>query len=1435
MKLSRKISIAIVLVLVLAVIFKVSRQSSVFIVQENKVQLSAFDLPSNQELKEENELENPLKRLQYEYQMLADPKSGEIPKGIHLKELAFAEKMNQQNPLQIRMSANDVNASEASNASGFVSRGPFNIGGRTRGLAIDVANENIIVAGGVSGGIWRSTNGGTSWTRTSSVTQLPAVSTLVQDKRAGQTSNWFYAAGEFFGNSASVSGGFYFGDGIYRSTDNGVTWALIPTTAQGDNVSLGDFGIVNELVIDNSNTTQREMYAATLSQIIRSTDDFQTFSVVLGANNTGFGATDVAISSTGVLIATIANNVNNGANAQEGIYKSTDGITWVNINPPTGLSSSYSRIEIGFDPQNEDVFYAAGPSFLLKHTLSTGAWTTLTSNLNVSTDSGQGHNAQGGYNLLTKVHPASSSTVFVGGTNLLRSTDGFTTSSGRVNIGGYREDNNSNQFPAYNNHHPDQHALTFYPSTPNRMLSGTDGGVHRTQNNLTTGTSSPVVWESLNNGYLTTQFYAIDYYPHHRGDPLLIGGMQDNGTWGSQSNAANEVWVELFGGDGSYNAITYNSIYVSAQEGQMRRFTLNEAGTTYEFQGDISPSSDDAEFLFINSFIYDPVNQDRLYVAAKGKVYYTNDIRTNPNSGDWNEISLGTETNFVSALGASTQPEGVLYIGTQNGKVFKVNDINALAQATEITGGNLPSGTITSIAVDPRNADKVYLTYGNYGLISVWASENGGQTWTSISGNLEENSNGSGSGPSVRYISILPNGENASIYFVGTSLGLFKTETLNGNSTVWAQEGESVIGKSIVNMVKVRPVSGDVVAATHGNGVFQANYDITFSPAINYSIDLVAQRALLRGPVSFVSGQGFAFQWIKDGEDIQGANNSEFTATTPGAYRLRVSDQLGPVALTNIINIALDKTAPVLTSIVRLNPTAEQVEVSEVTFRLTFDEVVEGVATTSFETSGTASGTVSAIAASVGNTVFDVTVNNIQGVGTLGLSVKTDSGITDQFQNAFAGTVQSSETYTIVDSTPPTAVISRSNPVAEATNKTTVIFLVEFNEAVQNVDLADFALSSSSIAANVSNVNTVSALKYEVSVTGYTGEGLVNLDFASSQNITDESGNAFAGNVTSEETYTITSAVSPTLSVKRNFPLVERVNRADVIFELTFSEAVEGVDVADFKLATGSVAGTIAQVSGQSSAIYLVTVNGISEEGTIELDISAANNIVTTGGNSYNGEIASEETFTIDFTVGPTVAIARSVPTDEVTNQAEVTFSVTFSSAVQNVDLSDFELSSSSVLATLSAINAVSATNYLVNVIEIDDDGLIDLNIKATNNIEDADGNIFKGAISSEQTFTILDLITGIDDPYFRDLSIVVRKNPSEGIFEISLSKAVPQGFEYQVINGLGESTLVGSKQQYDVNDVLRIDLSNAANGVYIFKLALAGGFISTKLLKQGN
>jgi hypothetical protein len=107
-------------------------------------------------------------------------------------------------------------------------------------------------------------------------------------------------------------------------------------------------------------------------------------------------------------------------------------------------------------------------------------------------------------------------------------------------------------------------------------------------------------------------------------------------------------------------------------------------------------------------------------------------------------------------------------------------------------------------------------------VISLWYSSNGGSSWQNISGNLEQYSNGSGNGPSTRWAEILPlAGET--MYFVGTSTGLYSTNLLNGTSTVWSQEGPSTIGNVVVDMLDSRTTDDLLVAATHGTGVYSTN------------------------------------------------------------------------------------------------------------------------------------------------------------------------------------------------------------------------------------------------------------------------------------------------------------------------------------------------------------------------------------------------------------------------------------------------------------------------------------------------------------------------------------------------------------------------------------------------------------------------------------
>ena len=126
-------------------------------------------------------------------------------------------------------------------------RGPYNVGGRTRALAVDISDENVLLAGGVSGGMWRSTDGGQNWSKTTKPEQLHSVTTIAQDLRTGKNSIWYYGTGEYTGNSA-IGGGnnaYFSGDGIFKSTDGGENWKEISGGSSGfpDTEGTGRIGL----------------------------------------------------------------------------------------------------------------------------------------------------------------------------------------------------------------------------------------------------------------------------------------------------------------------------------------------------------------------------------------------------------------------------------------------------------------------------------------------------------------------------------------------------------------------------------------------------------------------------------------------------------------------------------------------------------------------------------------------------------------------------------------------------------------------------------------------------------------------------------------------------------------------------------------------------------------------------------------------------------------------------------------------------------------------------------------------------------------------------------------------------------------------------------------------------------------------------------------
>ncbi|OQX99938.1 MAG: hypothetical protein B6I20_09490 [Bacteroidetes bacterium 4572_117] len=446
--------------------------------------------------------------------------------------------------------------------------------------------------------------------------------------------------------------------------------------------------------------------------------------------------------------------------------------------------------------------------------------------------------SQQSYDLLIKVKPDDENFVVIGGINLYRSTDGFTTTENTSWIGGYSPLNDTYDF--YTNHHADQHSLVFYKSNTNKVIVGHDGGLSRTNDISANGVDTEVVdWLKLNRGYLTTQAYTVAiptmYTTASRKKnssfDLVLAGFQDNGTWATKSMDGAVNWEKRLSGDGSYCALGMNSSFSSSQNGTVY-------GDFYDFHGfydywtRVDPEGATGQ-LFITPFILDPNNNNVMYYAGGDIIWRNSDLTEipsksdNPASTNWFEMSnSGVSGSTITAIDVSQNPLNILYYGTANAKLFKIIDaLNGDPLPIDITGSNLPPGNIGCVMVNPSDTSELFTTFTNYKIISIWHSKDGGISWESISGNLEDNPDGSGNGPSIRWISMMRLATNSYIYFVGTSTGLFSTTNLDGDNTVWLQEGENTIGNVVVNMVKTGNV-GEVVVATHANGIYSAQYDV---------------------------------------------------------------------------------------------------------------------------------------------------------------------------------------------------------------------------------------------------------------------------------------------------------------------------------------------------------------------------------------------------------------------------------------------------------------------------------------------------------------------------------------------------------------------------------------------------------------------------------
>ncbi|HUQ96689.1 MAG TPA: hypothetical protein VM010_03420, partial [Chitinophagaceae bacterium] len=196
---------------------------------------------------EAEELEFTKGRIEHEFKMLRNPVTGTIPHDFHVKELQAARTIPDRYPQKQPWLAGVEGANGTTNQNVYESIGPNNVAGRSRTLAFDRRNPSIMLTGGTTGGIFRSTNGGDSWTFVSPENEIRSATAIVQDPLRPDT--WYCGTGEVYHIYSSQSTAATVGYGIFKSINNGVTWTKLPSTEGNENLFDNVFDLVHRMAV----------------------------------------------------------------------------------------------------------------------------------------------------------------------------------------------------------------------------------------------------------------------------------------------------------------------------------------------------------------------------------------------------------------------------------------------------------------------------------------------------------------------------------------------------------------------------------------------------------------------------------------------------------------------------------------------------------------------------------------------------------------------------------------------------------------------------------------------------------------------------------------------------------------------------------------------------------------------------------------------------------------------------------------------------------------------------------------------------------------------------------------------------------------------------------------------------------------------------------
>jgi photosystem II stability/assembly factor-like uncharacterized protein len=732
-----------------------------------------------------------------------------------------------------------INASEAkkqlagtgkNSSAGWVPVGPVNLPpspepgsqhgmGRINCVAFHPTDPNTLWVGVAQGGVWKSTDNGTSWTPLTDDLPILRISDIAVDPLRPDTMYISVCDFEYIGFSLKANGrkrNTHYGLGIYKTTDGGNTWN---PTGLSFNLADLDGSLIRRVLVNPSSPD--DLVAAGVSGVWRSSDGGNTWTKKLDSL-----IWDMEPDPSNINILYAASGfVNTLKQGTAGILKSTDfGNTWVKLN--TGIpGKSVQRIKLAIAPSDPNYIYAlacnTGNGFYgLYRSVNAGStWSQRSNSPNIlEWDDGGANGGQGTYDLALLVDPSNRNKIYTGGVNMWGSTDGGSTWNGVSHWTG-------RYGPSI---HADQHYLS-YNALSKKIYMANDGGIFYTDTvkmgswtsaNNDTSYKWPTKWTDISSGMQISSFYRIGLSANNTG--VFVAGAQDNSTTYKFATG----WFNVVGGDGMEGMVhpdDPNVIYGSSQYGSIDR--SDDGGYNFTY---ITPSHGEmAEWT--TPIVMHPGKPDTIY-AGFGNVWRSFDKGTN-----WNPIS-----NFanmpgagdpapISALAIAESNPNYIYVAkrvyysySQPGEIWKT--INGGGNWTKITASLPDSLYFTYLAIDSDDPNTVWITCaGLYPGLKVFKTTNGGSTWTNISYNL----------PNLPVNCVAhQKGTSDNTIYIGTDAGVFY---INDNLTSW-QPFSTNLPNVIVSELEIHYLTNKLFAATFGRGVWETDLPVsTFTKNISSS------------------------------------------------------------------------------------------------------------------------------------------------------------------------------------------------------------------------------------------------------------------------------------------------------------------------------------------------------------------------------------------------------------------------------------------------------------------------------------------------------------------------------------------------------------------------------------------------------------------------